>query len=59
MNKWLVNYIRSCFCKHKFVREEGWQWKNNRYTGKSYLLARTVLYCKKCGYRKSWWRGVG
>lgn len=47
--RWLINYIRSCFCEHEwemifdnFVK--GW--------GESYWCK--VYRCKKCGYSKKY-----
>lgn len=40
--RWLINYIRSCFCKHEF--EKVWENKNNS------LYYWGVFRCKKCGY---------
>ena len=47
--RWLINYIRSCFCKHDweliFQGEVKEDWC--RYTNKIYR-------CKKCGYSKKY-----
>lgn len=48
--RWLINYIRSCFCKHDWelifnsvVQDDiGSQWRQKTYR------------CKKCGYSKSY-----
>ena len=48
--RWLINYIRSCFCKHEWelifdgmVSDDwGGRWRNKVYR------------CKKCGYSKKY-----
>lgn len=48
--RWLINYIRSCFCKHDWEMifdaraEVDW---NKVYHRKTYR-------CKKCGYSKAY-----
>ena len=51
--RWLVNYLRQCFCKHELEFEEG------RYCGTEFGIVveeNTVVSqtCKKCGYHKSY-----
>ena len=49
--RWLIWYIRSCFCEHAFEKEETVSTKN--YQGE--VVERNVrvsLICKKCGYHK-------
>ena len=48
--RWLINYIRSCFCKHD------WELIFNstitdQNTGQPYNQIK-VYRCKKCGYEK-------
>ena len=55
--RWLINYIRSCFCKHEWellfdttVRredEDGIRCTVHNYTVKTYR-------CKKCGYTQKY-----
>ena len=51
--RWLINYIRSCFCKHE------WEliFNNDFYsqsivTGKMNECPYKVYRCKKCGIEK-------
>ena len=51
----LINYFRTCLCKHDFEKEEIYceaeeSWGGSR---KGY---RVFLYCPKCGYHKSFWK---
>lgn len=49
--KWLINYIRSCFCKHDWElikvinRYDEFSIRQNMVSGCTY-----VYRCKKCGY---------
>ena len=45
--RWLINYIRSCFCKHdcELIHDGG-------YFGNS--IHCKVYRCKKCGYSKKY-----
>lgn len=40
--RWLINYVRSCFCKHEMERI----WENENQG--SYYWG--IFRCKKCGY---------
>lgn len=51
--RWLINYIRSCFCKHEWellshetadIARYCWETRTNRWT----------YMCKKCGYIKTY-----
>lgn len=47
----LINYLRSCFCKHEFKYiDEVSVYKDNR-TSKPHVIRQTYM-CKKCGYVK-------
>ena len=47
MIRWLINYIRSCFCKHD------WELILDEYTNGG--TCRSKIYrCKKCGYSKKY-----
>jgi hypothetical protein len=59
--KWLIHYIRQCFCKHDFEKSEG----QGQESAWSYELDKSVitrsgtkvsLLCKKCGHHKSFWK---
>ena len=48
--RWLINYIKSCFCEHDWeliydVFVDGNDYGNGSYHCKTYR-------CKKCGYSK-------
>ena len=53
--RWLIWYIRSCFCKHEFKLEENcaeYKWYNGgNQSGK--MISAT---CSKCGYHRSYWK---
>ena len=40
--RWLINYFRSCFCKHEW--EKVWENENKQ------LYYWGVFRCKKCGH---------
>lgn len=46
--RWLINYIRSCFCKHEWELLSHSVAENPRY---SWLLKdeKWIYMCKKCG----------
>lgn len=47
--RWLINYIRSCFCKHE------WELIIDNYTYPALGQNRTKVYrCTKCGYSKKY-----
>lgn len=41
--RWIINYIRSCFCKHEMEL----LWEHNRPDSCYYWA---VFRCKNCGY---------
>lgn len=45
--RWLINYIKSCFCKHEWemIFNTRVEYGNEAYFCKTYR-------CKKCGYSK-------
>lgn len=49
MFRWLINYIRSCFCKHD------WEliFNGTVEDGSSFYQCK-VYRCKKCGYSKKY-----
>ena len=55
--RWIVEYIKSLFCKHDMTVEEiiikhsinGWGRERKDYP-------KVGMYCKKCGYHKSFWK---
>lgn len=49
--RWLINYIRSCFCKHD------WELIIDERYGTDIVPYITKVYrCKKCGYSKKYER---
>lgn len=49
--RWLINYIRSCFCTHDWEllhRASVWEDPEDKYP----LGRRWIYRCKKCGYTK-------
>lgn len=55
--RWLINYIRSCFCKHEWELLERTDVQSNKdYYGRNvelYNLGTKWFYrCKKCGLDK-------
>lgn len=53
--RWLVNYIRQVFCKHDWEKSEVW-FKQTDDMGGCRQGEKISLYCKKCGYHKSFWK---
>jgi len=53
--RWLINYVRQCFCKHDFKSEELWHSHTSDF-GYSREGPKISLLCKKCGYHKSFWK---
>jgi RNase P subunit RPR2 len=53
--RWLIWYIRSCFCKHSFGYAECLLKTNDAY---GRIKEGTVVSatCSKCGYHKSYWK---
>lgn len=51
--RWLINYIRSCFCKHDWELIKHEEAYNPEY---SWLTKRHdwIYRCKKCGYMKTY-----
>ena len=55
--RWLINYIRSCFCKHDWeLLDESQVYDDTDYWGrtvKEYKIGTKWTYrCKKCGELK-------
>lgn len=57
--RWLIWYIRSCFCKHAFNYDER-EYKSNRYSPLGALIKcegpMISATCDKCGYHKAYWK---
>ena len=55
--RWLINYIRSCFCKHEWeLLSKTNVWDDTDYLGRHvepYRIGTQWFYrCKKCGHSK-------
>ena len=49
--RWLINYIRSCFCKHEWELLQIINHKNEFSIRYDMICGRTYVYrCNKCGY---------
>lgn len=51
--RWLVNYIRSCFCKHDWellLESNVWNDTNDKYP----IGTKWTYRCKKCGCFKTY-----
>ena len=51
----LINYLRECFCKHLWKREEEEGVEVNG-TFSTQVGTRVSATCEKCGYHKSYWK---
>lgn len=52
--RWLINYLRQCFCKHEFQKSETYAESVGDISSKRGM--KVSLYCPKCGYHKSFWK---
>lgn len=57
--RWLINYIRSCFCKHEWeLLSRANVWNDTDWCGRTvepYNVGTQWTYrCKKCGYCKTY-----
>lgn len=57
--RWLIDYIRSCFCKHEWEKlHETKVYSNTDYFGRTiepvYIGNKWTYRCKKCGYFKTY-----
>ena len=52
---WLIQYIRSWFCKHEIEITASEIYRNLPGTYKWVLELRKTFYCKKCGWIKQRW----
>jgi hypothetical protein len=51
--RWLINYLRQCFCKHEFTRDQISVF--NAYSNSNRPDYYEVHFeCKKCGYHKKY-----
>lgn len=53
--RWLVNYIRQCFCQHEWKLEElpASVFEDRILVKRSVKVSAT---CQKCGYHRSYWK---
>lgn len=54
--RWLINYIRQCFCKHDWHFEEAWYEVKGDFIGTK-KDEKVYMRCKKCGYHQKHWKG--
>lgn len=52
MMRWLINYIRSCFCKHELKEKIGYELYHKAGMEFWHRRTFTTLYCLRCGYSK-------
>ena len=57
--RWLIDYIRSCFCKHEWeLLKKTTVYGNEDYWGRTvepYVLGTRWFYrCNKCGHSKTY-----
>ncbi len=51
--RWLINYIRSCFCNHDWeLLQQVTMWEND--DAKRPIGTKWTHRCKKCGYIKTY-----
>jgi len=50
--RWLINYIRQCFCKHDFQERSYSLFKKGETIVIEEIGKMIFLKCKKCGYHK-------
>ncbi len=53
--RWLINYIRQCFCKHELEFEECHAEFSNDMGAKRSGV-KIAMLCTKCGYLKTKWK---
>lgn len=53
--RWIINYIRQCFCRHEWQREdvEGVAYDGFLWKGKG---TKVFMLCSKCGYAVKHWK---
>lgn len=53
--RWLINYIRSCFCKHDWeLLSEKTVWDGDNPRAKYPMGTKWTYRCKNCGYIKTY-----
>lgn len=52
--RYLALYLRQCFCRHDFEREEAFYRHRGEFQTKDSI--RISLLCEKCGYHRSFWK---
>jgi hypothetical protein len=53
--RWLINYIRSCFCNHEWKFEECRYQYSTDY-GSERNGIKVSATCEKCGWHRSYWK---
>lgn len=55
--RWLIWYIKSCFCSHSFKYEESDYTIKNSHNQSIVKNGPVVsVTCTKCGYHKTYWK---
>jgi hypothetical protein len=54
--RWLIWYIRSCFCKHVFKYDEVSKATRTYGAGAFQNGPMISATCSKCGYHRSYWK---
>lgn len=49
--KWIINYIRSCFCEHEWELVDDITIRSGEHGGTP-IGYKKIYRCKKCGYAK-------
>jgi hypothetical protein len=52
----IIHYVRSCFCKHEFEKSE--QVIGEKTFRQSRVGTKVCLICRRCGFRKTFWKFV-
>lgn len=51
--RWIINYIRSCFCKHEWeLLKQANVWDSCDSYARYPIGTKWVYMCKKCGWHK-------
>jgi hypothetical protein len=52
--RWIVNYLRQCFCKHDFEKDIVYHYYSDDYTMPDKVTVH--MTCNKCGYHTKYER---
>jgi RNase P subunit RPR2 len=57
--RWLIWWLRSWFCKHKWELEEVKYMEYGEYLGETFVNkegTKVSATCKECGWHRSYWK---